>query len=387
MNRSIFAAFVGAILACAVCFGQDFSSYRAPQTLQGQPATSFSLGLPEGRDPLSPYYVPAAQVFDLDKGNEELFAKEMVPITKSLGFWMGQAETLKAILKQFPDLFSQCLAARDAFQRNVGPAILQVLYILDRATKGKMNAAALQSSFFGELKKLVKAKPEHRAKLPWLFGDRISRGQAEGFIKLVEARSRFEADLEALRPLLLFHPRALADPMGLASGDFLKRFDFDTHPKAKGLTGWVRYPAHWEVKEGNGPNIVARFLSPRDGAMFFLMVKSLPQDIPEGESLGPLLSDEETIRGMAQGQEVISKRIVQVAGQEALELRTKGTQNTPVARIFQEQIIYMIFYRKWMMSLFEGVSALSEEDCSAAMGRNLQAFQYLATMCGIKRIP
>lgn len=37
------------------------------------------------------------------------------------------------------------------------------------------------------------------------------------------------------------------------------RFDTKNHPKAKGVWATIKYPAGWEVKEGERPNIVQKF--------------------------------------------------------------------------------------------------------------------------------
>ncbi|MDD2998729.1 MAG: hypothetical protein PHV05_06665, partial [Candidatus Riflebacteria bacterium] len=62
----------------------------------------------------------------------------MTDIFKGLGFWIAQSEALKAISKQFPDLITRSVRARDAFNRNFSPAILQIFYTLEGASKGEL---------------------------------------------------------------------------------------------------------------------------------------------------------------------------------------------------------------------------------------------------------
>ena len=99
----------------------------------------------------------------------------------------------------------------------------------------------------------------------------------------------------------------------------------------------------------------------------------------------PILDDEEILRNFANQGKILEKRIVNLVGQKAIELQVSITTDTPLAKLYQRQIIYIVFYKKWMFGIYGGVGAMSEEACKTAMQSNLNLFKYLATMCGIKR--
>ena len=53
------------------------------------------------------------------------------------------------------------------------------------------------------------------------------------------------------------------------------KFDTKNHPKAKGVWATVRYPAGWEVKEGERPNIVQKFSGDFNGLFVVLSLQIL----------------------------------------------------------------------------------------------------------------
>jgi len=385
VKKSFFELVILFFMLSSSVFAQDFSEVKLPKTMRSKPAVSFSLPFDESKDLTSPYYLPSTKVFVLDESNEALFVEKMKDMSRGLGIWVGQSEALKEIMKQYPDLFKECIYARDSFNTRFGPAILQIVYVFEKASKGKFLFKDIQKAVVEELKKIAKNDPEKKNLYPWLYGLKIPRNEAENLISIIKLRANFESDFEMLKPLLLFHPSAIENTMGMALVDYLARYDFDTHPKAKGMSGWVRFPAHWETKEGNGPNIVVRFISPRDGAMFFVQIRNLPEEIPANEDLMPILDDEEILRNFANHGKILEKRIVNLVGQKAIELQVSITTDTPLAKLYQRQIIYIVFYKKWMFGIYGGVGAMSEEACKTAMQSNLNLFKYLATMCGIKR--
>ena len=385
MKKIFFAVAVILFMLSSSMFAQDFSEVKLPTTMRSKPSVPFSLPFSESKDLASPYYLPSTKVFVLDESNEALFVEKMSDLSRGLGFWVGQSEALKEIIRQHPDLFKEYMSARDSFNKRFGPAILQIVYVFEKASKGKFLFQDIQKSVMDELKKIAKNDPEKKNLYPWLYGLKIPRHEAENLISTIKLRGDFESDFEMLKPLLLFHPSAIENTMGMALVDYLARYDFDTHPKAKGMSGWVRFPAHWETKEGNGPNIVVRFISPRDGAMFFVQIRNLPEEIPANEDLMPILDDEEILRNFANQGKILEKRIVNLVGQKAIELQVSITTDTPLAKLYQRQIIYIVFYKKWMFGIYGGVGAMSEEACKTAMQSNLNLFKYLATMCGIKR--
>ncbi|MDD2998730.1 MAG: hypothetical protein PHV05_06670, partial [Candidatus Riflebacteria bacterium] len=235
-----------------------------------------------------------------------------------------------------------------------------------------------------EMKKSVDTNPEYKAMFPWLFGMEMDRDAAENFISTVESRAKLDSDLEGLVSLLLFHPAAIGNPAGLVSGDFLRKYDFSEHPKAKGLHGWVRYPAHWQMVEGNMPSVVVRFVSPRDGAMFFINVVNLPEEAND-DDLKSLFNDDDALASFASNGKITEKRIVDLVGQKAIEFRTNIVNDTPLTKLYMQNIVYLTCYKTWLLIINGVVVTMNDEDCKTGMQNNLPLLQYLATMCGINR--
>jgi hypothetical protein len=53
------------------------------------------------------------------------------------------------------------------------------------------------------------------------------------------------------------------------------KFDSKNHPKAKGVWATVRYPTGWDVKEGERPNIVKKFVGDYNGMFVMLSLQIL----------------------------------------------------------------------------------------------------------------
>lgn len=69
-------------------------------------------------------------------------------------------------------------------------------------------------------------------------------------------------------------------PQTAHSQVFSQKFDSKGHPKAKGVWATVRYPAGWEVKEGERPNIVQKFSGDYKGIFTILLLQIRQVDQP-----------------------------------------------------------------------------------------------------------
>lgn len=58
------------------------------------------------------------------------------------------------------------------------------------------------------------------------------------------------------------------------------KFDTKNHPKAKGVWATVRYPAEWQPKEGERPNIVQKFSGDYKGLFVMLALQILDAGAP-----------------------------------------------------------------------------------------------------------
>ena len=59
------------------------------------------------------------------------------------------------------------------------------------------------------------------------------------------------------------------------SAQSLNRIDLTGHPKAKGIAMSVKYPADWDAKEGDRPNIVKKFTKNYSDSLGLMMVQVL----------------------------------------------------------------------------------------------------------------
>lgn len=58
------------------------------------------------------------------------------------------------------------------------------------------------------------------------------------------------------------------------------KFDTKNHPKAKGVWATVRYPAEWQPKEGERPNMVQKFSGDYKGLFVMLAIQILDAGAP-----------------------------------------------------------------------------------------------------------
>jgi hypothetical protein len=78
---------------------------------------------------------------------------------------------------------------------------------------------------------------------------------------------------------LIFFSILLVSSYGIAE-TFSEKFDSKNHPKAKGAWFTVKYPAGWESKEADRPNIVKKFSGDYKGYFTLLMVQVKRADGP-----------------------------------------------------------------------------------------------------------
>lgn len=102
------------------------------------------------------------------------------------------------------------------------------------------------------------------------------------------------------------------------------------HPKAKGVNLKIKAPKGWEVKEGDRPNIVAKFVNGAEN--YLVMVKDLPTFFSKSQAR-ELFSDPEYVNNLSEEFEKIfnnikisNQRIVTVDNYPALEFEVSGSK-------------------------------------------------------------
>lgn len=130
------------------------------------------------------------------------------------------------------------------------------------------------------------------------------------------------------------------------------------HPKAKGVNLKIRQPIDWEIREGNGPNIVKKFVF--ENITFSILVKDFITFNSRNQSK-ELLKDKEFLNDLAKDAssflkepKILSKKNITVGSYPTFEMEFKGEMeklgiNLPT--IFK---IWYIFYEDKIIVLNAG---------------------------------
>lgn len=117
-------------------------------------------------------------------------------------------------------------------------------------------------------------------------------------------------------------PRAFQNQLG-------EYYTISNHPKAKGVNLKIKVPKGWEIKEGDRPNIVVKFVNGADN--FIVQVNEAPTFISKSQAR-ELFSDAEYKRGLVEEYNsifndvrILGERIVTVDNYPALEFELTGT--------------------------------------------------------------
>ena len=150
----------------------------------------------------------------------------------------------------------------------------------------------------------------------------------------------------------------------------------DGHPKSKGVNLKLRIPIGWDLKEGDRPNIVKKFVYKNNN--FMILIKNFNMFYSRKEAKG-LLDDKEYsnnlltgINSFLKGPEILNQKVVTVGNYPALEYHVKGS----IERLgFNLKIImkgWIIFYEDKIVIL--QCSSNNEKDF-----KNLERLYYLIT--------
>jgi len=198
-----------------------------------------------------------------------------VDLSKTLGFITGQDYSLNRIKSQYPDLAARVKIAELEFNTSFGIGKKGVTKALQGILKEK----------YQENLKTMQAQIKEA-----LSTQQLTHDIADGFIAEVVARAKGEIPSPILETLLIYEFEN--SPSEEFSRGYTKVFLTKDHPKSKGVNCQIRYPASWQAKEGERPNIIQKFVSQngRSLEMFLIMVKELP--LPPGYIISKQEMDE-----------------------------------------------------------------------------------------------
>ena len=126
------------------------------------------------------------------------------------------------------------------------------------------------------------------------------------------------------------------------------RIDLTGNPKVKGLSIAVKYPAGWEVKDGERPNIVKKFLHnyPDYMALLMVQVNNIPREaLPEIKSF--TLKDWQEALGEL--GTVSNSSVQSLEGQKVFVSDLTSKMDRMSASVIQKQRVVGMFYKdKWI---------------------------------------
>ena len=161
-----------------------------------------------------------------------------------------------------------------------------------------------------------------------------------------------------------------------AFGQAYTSIDLTGNPKAKGLSIAVKYPQGWDVRDGNRPNIVKKFVYAHSDYVASLMVqvKNIPND--ELKEAKNLTSKDWQEIWSAQG-EVSNSKTLTIEGQKVYVSDVIMKADRMDASMIQKQRVATIFYKDKWIFLWCGVGAYA----SMPMAQVESKFQATAPIC------
>ncbi len=162
-------------------------------------------------------------------------------------------------------------------------------------------------------------------------------------------------------------------PQNAHSQVFSQKFDSKGHPKAKGVWATVRYPAGWEVKDGERPNIVQKFSGEYKGAYTILMLQIRQVDQPIEQECKNM-SAREIPEAFSDSQEqIFADNARKITHEQKPGFIYDMRQKTERAGLSFEvhQRIMSVCYKKTMISLMCGPMKIDRERQKIASSKAL----------------
>jgi len=125
-------------------------------------------------------------------------------------------------------------------------------------------------------------------------------------------------------------------------------FSIKDHPKSKGVDLKLKVPEEWEIKEGDRPNIVKKFV--KDGNAFLITVDNYPTFVSKKDSKELFENEnfwEEVYHGMSsffKTPELVEKSVVTIDNYPSLHFIIKGTREMAGIELSEMSSFWFIFY-------------------------------------------
>jgi hypothetical protein len=148
---------------------------------------------------------------------------------------------------------------------------------------------------------------------------------------------------------IIINPQEFS-PIKFELGDYLS---IKGHLKSKGINLRIRPPKGWSIEEGNGPNVVKKFI--KKGNTFVIITKDAATFWTRA-AYREMYSDEASIRdfaesGICDGGELIDYALVTVGMYPALQIEQKCPTEIIEKKYVMNQIAWNIFYEDKVVML------------------------------------
>lgn len=192
--------------------------------------------------------------------------KELLDMSKTYGFYLGQSYSLNHIEKKFPQLKQQVYLASYEFDSKYKKSIDNIEMMLKDVTKKEWAnfQETIQSAIYQKL------NPSD-----------LTLSESLNFLTTVKSRAKGELESPILETLLSYHPTYQKYPEKEFLDGYFYRYKSDGNPKSKGVNFTIKVPESWLSKEAERPNIVRKFIS-QNGSnpnMIMAIVYDIPQNI------------------------------------------------------------------------------------------------------------
>lgn len=138
-------------------------------------------------------------------------------------------------------------------------------------------------------------------------------------------------------------------------GDYIST---KNHPKAKGVNLKIRQPIDWEIKEGNGPNIIKKFVY--ENITFSILVKDFITFLSRNQSK-ELLEDEEFLNDLTKEassflkkSKIVNQKKITVGSYPTIQMEFKGEMERLGVNFPSIFKVWYVFYEDKIIVLNAG---------------------------------
>lgn len=192
----------------------------------------------------------------------DISKSEMTNLTRTYGFYLGQAYSLESIEKKHPKLANMAFKAKQDFDTTFLSSVNNIKDILRKKGILKfLNSKTISKSL----------KPQ------------FTYNEASHFIDTVEKRAKGDLEKPVLKTLLAYNPTYEKYPHEEFSDGFKTKYKNDGSGKAQGIRFSIEIPKSWKIADGQRPHVVKKFL--KSNKTEFASVGVLVFDAPKAKGI------------------------------------------------------------------------------------------------------